>query len=168
MPTLCHLANIDNISLSGTETLKFFLDVIEVYSREIDALQKSQSKLSSVIPSLLIIFSHLLKTQTNENIHIRELAIQLKEDLINRTKFIFEPTNRKFAKIFSLATFLDPNTRKYFGIRLPVPELSLVSLRSTIKLELETLVASNYEPSVLDGFLDEETDENEIQLYLLF
>lgn len=176
MPTLCHLGNIDNISLSETETLEKFVALLADYSEQISNLQMEQCKLSSVLPCLLIIFESLLESENSSDNRISEWASKLKEDFINRTKFVFDQSHPKFSIMYALAMYLDPTTIKYFAItseKYSVLNLQILKLLVKSDLEMVTMASGIKEQILpkktkflkLDGLVNQETSQNEFQRY---
>ena len=171
LPMMCSLANIDSLSLSMIEKLRDLQDILIVYKNKIILFESRSSKLSSVIPEIL---SLMLKLNSIQN-PIDELAQELLKDFIAKTEFIFNIDNGKFNKIYSIATFLDPTTRKY--LKIPDFSVSPIKLSALYNLVVDDLskfnINQSQSPEVkmqkyseLDVFLVEsEPSDNEVQRY---
>ena len=159
-PIICNLAQTDNLTIDTYKSLEKLNSTFEIYSKLIYKFEQIDSKLSDVIPAILSLFVNLDNPLLNH-----QLSHELKQDLVKRTKCIFDSTSKHFNLIFALSTYLDPVNRKYLAIEMA--DFSMSELSSMVKLHLKTLCSSNTTSSKktktdfgnLDSFLPNQADK---------
>ena len=112
---ICEVIQIDYLKVSEQKTLEELLPLLYAYKKSIKILEASYEITISKVITQMIVLKHEL-TNRKDSASISNLVKVLLEEFEDRFQFIFNDKHEKFNELYSLASFLDPQTHKYMRI----------------------------------------------------
>ena len=171
LPILCTFVNRDNLQISEYSILEQTLEILNNYKNVIQKFEQRDCKLSEVIPEILTLLIRISRVNNDT----KNLALELKNDLLKRTRHIFDPQSPSFNEVYSFATFLDPETNRFLDIcDQQIIPIKLSDLKNVVSSKLANLFTeSENEPASklskyhdLEALLNYElSTENELSKY---